>query len=170
LLEERVNVDKEAGIKPWDKVLSPLMSVTVSFPLVIVAGLDYRFGWSTGFTLWANILGLFFIAFGYVFACWALVVNRFFSSVVRIQTDRGHKVCDTGPYRIVRHPGYAGNVLALPGIALVLGSVWTFIPSAVALIVTIVRTSLEDRTLKEELPGYLEFTRRVRYRLFPGIY
>ena len=170
LLSERVNLDKESGIKPWDKVLSPLMSITVSFPLVIVAGLDHRFGWSAGFPLWANILGLFLIAFGYILACWALVVNRFFSSVVRIQTDRRHTVCDKGPYRIIRHPGYTGNALALPGIALALGSTWTFIPAALALIVTIVRTSLEDKTLKEELPGYLEYSRRVRFRLFPGIY
>ena len=70
----------------------------------------------------------------------------------------------------MRHPGYAGNVLALPGVALALGSTWTFIPAAVALIVAIVRTSLEDNTLKKELPGYLEYAQRVRFRLFPGIY
>ena len=96
--------------------------------------------------------------------------NRFFSGVVRIQTDRGHVVCDSGPYRIVRHPGYAGNILALPGIALALSSVWTLIPATVALIITVLRTALEDRTLQEELPGYRDYARRVRYRLMPGIY
>jgi protein-S-isoprenylcysteine O-methyltransferase Ste14 len=101
---------------------------------------------------------------------WAFVENRFFSSTVRIQTDRGHVVCDSGPYRIVRHPGYAGNIPPLLGIVLALGSVWTLIPAAVALIIAVIRTALEDRTLQEELPGYQEYTRRVRYRLFPGIY
>ncbi|HOO51445.1 MAG TPA: isoprenylcysteine carboxylmethyltransferase family protein, partial [Alphaproteobacteria bacterium] len=91
-------------------------------------------------------------------------------SVVRIQTDRGHVVCDSGPYRIVRHPGYAGNILPLLGIVLALDSVWTLIPATVALIITVIRTALEDQTLQEELPGYQEYTRRVHYRLIPGIY
>ena len=101
---------------------------------------------------------------------WALAENRFFSSVVRIQTDRGHVVCDTGPYRIMRHPGYAGNILPLLGIVLALGSLWTIIPAVVALVIAIVRTALEDQTLQEELPGYREYAQRVRYRLLPGIY
>jgi protein-S-isoprenylcysteine O-methyltransferase Ste14 len=79
-------------------------------------------------------------------------------------------VCDSGPYRIVRHPGYAGNILPLAGIVLALGSLWTLIPAAVALVIAVIRTALEDRTLQEELPGYEEYTRRVRYRLLPGIY
>jgi protein-S-isoprenylcysteine O-methyltransferase Ste14 len=98
-----------------------------------------------------------------------LAENRFFSSVVRIQTDRGHVVCDSGPYRFVRHPGYAGNILALFGIVLALGSVWTLIPAAVASIIAVIRTVLEDQTLQEELPGYRDYARRVRYRLIPWI-
>jgi protein-S-isoprenylcysteine O-methyltransferase Ste14 len=99
-----------------------------------------------------------------------LAENRFFSTVVRIQTDRGHAVCDSGPYRIVRHPGYAGSLPPLLGIVLALGSVWTLIPAAMALIISVIRTALEDRTLQEELPGYRDYARRVRYRLIPGIY
>jgi len=167
---ERTRFGKVPDTKPWDKVLAPLMGVSLSFPLVIVAGLDHRFGWSPVFPTWLNFLGLVLITFGYTIAVWALVENRFFSSVVRIQTERGHVVCDSGPYRIVRHPGYAGNILPLPGIILALGSVWTLIPSAVALIIAITRTALEDRTLQDELPGYRDYARRVRYRLFPGIY
>ena len=170
LLAERQNIEKAPGVKSWDKVLAPLMAVSISFPLVIVAGLDHRYGWSPVFPLWLNILGLALIAIGYAFADWALVENRFFSGMVRIQTDRGHVVCDSGPYRIVRHPGYAGNILALPGIALTLSSVWTLIPATVALIITVLRTALEDRTLQEELLGYRDYARRVRYRLMPGIY
>lgn len=130
------------------------MAVSVSFPLAIVAGFDHRLGWSPAFPLWLNLLGFVLIAIGYALAVWALVENRFFSSVVRIQTERGHVVCDSGPYRIIRHPGYAGNLLPLLGIVLALSTVWTLIPAAVALIITIIRTALEDHTLHEELPGY----------------
>lgn len=170
LLAERANSEKGLDVKPWDKVLAPLMAVSISFPLVIVAGLDHRFGWSPVFPTWSIILGFILIALGYTFAVWALAENRFFSGVVRIQTDRGHVVCDSGPYRIVRHPGYAGNVLPLPGLVLALSSIWTLIPAAVALIIVVIRTALEDRTLQEELSGYRDYARRVRYRLFPGIY
>ncbi len=170
LLAERQDIEKFQGSKGWDKVLAPLMALSVGFPLVIVAGLDHRWGWSPVFPLWLIALGFILISLGYGFAVWALVENRFFSSVVRIQTDRGHVVCDSGPYRLVRHPGYAGNILPLLGIVLALGSVWTLIPAAVALIIAVVRTVLEDQTLQEELPGYRDYARRVRYRLLPGIY
>jgi len=170
LLAERQNIDNVQTVKEWDKVLAPLMALSLGLPLVIVAGLDHRFGWSPAFPLWLNLLGFFLIAIGYAFAVWAIVENRFFSSVVRIQTDRGHEVCDSGPYRIVRHPGYAGNILPLLGIVLALSSLWTLIPAAVALVIAVIRTTLEDRTLQKELPGYKEYARSVCYRLIPGIY
>jgi len=170
LLVERATSGRKTNVKSWDKVLAPLMAISLSFPLVIVAGLDHRYEWTPVFPIWLNILGLVIVALGYAFAAWALVENRFFSSTVRIQLDRGHVVCDSGPYRIVRHPGYAGNILALPGIVLALGSVWTLMPAAVALIIAVVRTVLEDRTLQGELPGYPEYAQRVRYRLIPGIH
>jgi len=96
--------------------------------------------------------------------------DRFFSSVVRVQTDRGHVVCDTGPYRFVRHPGYSGNIIPLFGIVLALGSVWTLIPAVVTTIISVIRTALEDQTLQEELSGYRDYAQRVRYRLIPGIF
>jgi protein-S-isoprenylcysteine O-methyltransferase Ste14 len=170
MLAERQNTENFRNAKAWDKVLAPLMALSVGFPLVIVAGLDHRFGWSAVFPPWLIVLGFVLTALGYAFAAWALVENRFFSSVVRIQTERGHVVCDSGPYRLVRHPGYAGNVLALPGIVLALSSVWTLVPAAAALIIALVRTALEDQTLQDELPGYRDYARRVRYRLIPGIY
>jgi protein-S-isoprenylcysteine O-methyltransferase Ste14 len=171
LLAERQNIEKVLVAKAWDKVLAPLMALmSLGFPLVIVAGLDHRFGWSPVFPLWIIVLGIILITLGYAFSMWALVENRFFSSVVRIQADRGHVVCDSGPYRIVRHPGYAGYILPLLGIVLALGSLWTLIPATVALVIAVIRTALEDRTLQEELPGYQEYAQRVRYRLFPGIY
>lgn len=146
------------------------MAVSVGFPMVIVAGLDHRYQWSPEFPLWLIVIGFILLALGYAFATWALAENRFFSSVVRIQTDRGHVVCDSGPYRFVRHPGYSGNIVALFGIVLALGSVWTLIPAAVAFIIAVIRTALEDQTLQKELPGYRDYARRVRYRLLPGIY
>lgn len=170
LLAERVRSESIQAAKPWDKVLAPLMAVSIGFPMVIVAGLDHRFGWSAAFPVWVNLLGFVLVAFGYAFACWALVENRFFSGVVRIQAERGHVVCDSGPYRIVRHPGYAGNILPLPGIVLGLSSLWTLIPAAAALIIIVARTVLEDKTLQAELPGYREYARRVRYMLIPWIY
>ncbi|PLX24173.1 MAG: isoprenylcysteine carboxyl methyltransferase [Marinilabiliales bacterium] len=170
LLAERSKFGKAQNVKRWDKVLAPLMAVSLSFPLFIVAGLDHQFGWSSAFPTWLNILGFILIVLGYTFSGWAFTENRFFSAVVRIQTDRGHKVCDSGPYRIVRHPGYAGNVLAMPGIVLALDSLWTFVPVIVALIIAVIRTSLEDKTLQDELPGYRDYVRRVRYRLIPGIF
>ncbi len=146
------------------------MALSLSFPLVIVAGLDHRFGWSPIFPAWLNVTGFFMVALGYAFAAWAFVENRFFSALMRIQIDRGHMVCDSGPYRIVRHPGYAGYLLALPGIVLALNTVWTLVPLGVALVVAVIRTALEDRALQEELPGYRGYSTRVRYRLFPGVY
>ena len=170
LLAERQNIESMQNAKAWDKVLAPLMAVSIGFPMVIVAGLDHRYNGSPEFPLWLIVMGFILISLGYAYAVWALAENRFFSSVVRIQTERGHVVCDSGPYQFVRHPGYAGNVLALFGIVLALSSVWTLIPAAVATIISVIRTVLEDRTLQEELSGYQDYARRVRYRLIPGIY
>jgi protein-S-isoprenylcysteine O-methyltransferase Ste14 len=170
LLAERQNVEKLQSAKAWDKVLAPLMALSISYPLVIVAGLDHRWGWSPEFPLWLTVFGFILISLGYAISAWAYAENRFFSSVVRIQADRGHAVCDSGPYRFVRHPGYAGNIPPLLGIPLALGSVWALIPAAVALIIAVIRTALEDQTLQEELPGYRDYAQRVPYRLLPGIY
>lgn len=170
ILAERVSIEKAKNAKPWDKILAPLMAITLTFPLLIVAGLDHRYGWTPLWPTWISILGLILIAIGYAFATWALVENRFFSSTVRIQTDRGHSVCDSGPYRFVRHPGYAGNLLAVAGIILALNSLWTLIPAIAALVIALIRATLEDKTLHAELSGYPEYAEHVRYRLFPGIY
>jgi protein-S-isoprenylcysteine O-methyltransferase Ste14 len=169
-MAERYQSFKAQDVKPWDKIMGPLMALSLSFPLVIVAGLDHRYGWTPSFSTGLHILGLILIALGYAFASWALIENRFFSAMVHIQKDKGHAVCDSGPYSVVRHPGYAGNLLALPGIVLALGSVWTVIPVVLAIIIAVIRTELEDRTLQEELKGYKEYVQQVRYRLIPGIY
>jgi protein-S-isoprenylcysteine O-methyltransferase Ste14 len=99
-----------------------------------------------------------------------MLTNEFFSRDVRIQEDRGHAVVSDGPYRLVRHPGYAGFIVATLATPLVLGSLWALIPAALATAGLVVRTALEDRTLKEELDGYREFAQQTRYRLLPGIW
>ena len=96
--------------------------------------------------------------------------NTFFSEVVRIQEDRGHLVVTSGPYRVVRHPGYAGNIVAWPCIALALGSWFAVLLSAVIVVLFIVRTAWEDRALQTGLEGYAEYAERVRYRLVPGLW
>jgi len=170
LMAEREQLLKAPGVKSWDKLLAPLMGLSLGLPLFVVAGLDHRFAWSPHFPTSLNVLGLVLASAGYGFAGWAFLENRFFSAVVRIQTERGHVVCDTGPYRIVRHPGYAGSLLPPFAMALALDSVWVLIPATAAFVVAVVRTALEDRTLQEELPGYRAYADRVRYRLIPGIY
>jgi len=170
LQADRMRFGRGQQVEPWDRVLAPSMAFSVLYLLVIVGGLDHRHGWTTPFPTWVNLFGLVLCASGYGFAAWALVENRFFTSTVRIQTERGHQVCDGGPYRFVRHPGYAGTLLSVVGIPLALDTLWTFVAAGLALVVSVVRTGMEDRTLMEKLPGYREYARRVPYRLFPGLW
>lgn len=115
-------------------------------------------------------LFILFLLAGMVIVTWAEAVNKFFEVTVRIQTDRGHAVIDTGPYAFMRHPGYVGGILTALGMALSLGSVWALIPAGIASLVLIVRTHWEDQTLQAELNGYREYAMRVRYKLIPGIW
>lgn len=170
LLAERDRWKDAEGVEPWDKALSPLMALTSSILLYLAAGLDHRFGGSPVFPTWLTIAGLGLVVLGWAVSTWAMVENRFFSGVVRIQEDRGHEVCSSGPYGIVRHPGYAGLFLTLPGTVLALASLWAVVPAVVGLAVAAIRTSLEDRTLQDELPGYREYAQRTRFRLIPGVY
>jgi protein-S-isoprenylcysteine O-methyltransferase Ste14 len=136
----------------------------------LVAGFDARFGWSPDFQPLVKTLALALILGGYVLGSYALIENRFFSGMVRIQSERGHRVISSGPYRWMRHPGYAGALLAYLGTPLFLDSLWAFLPVAIITILLFARTSLEDRTLQDELEGYREYARRVRYRLIPGVW
>jgi len=169
LLNERAGSLDAENAKPWDKVLAPAMGLTPLFVLV-VAGLDERYQWSPPLAVGLQLTGLFLAAAGYAIATWAMYSNRFFSGVVRIQTERGHRVVDSGPYAYVRHPGYSGSLLAGLGFPLALASLWALLPLLLVFVVTVIRTRLEDETLRQELPGYAEFTERTRYRLMPGIW
>ena len=170
LLVERSQFLKGKGVKRWDKVLAPLMAIYGPLSLWVVAGLDRRFGWTAEIPLTVQVAALAIIAIGYVLITWAVAVNRFFSSVVRIQRDRGHRVITTGPYRWVRHPGYTGGGIAFLATPLALGSLWAFIPAGLTIMLLIVRTVFEDRTLQAELVGYQDYMQQTRYRLIPGFW
>ena len=168
LAAERSGV--KSGTKSWDKIILGLSAVTLIITY-IVAGLDSgRFQWSPRFHWGINAIGAILILLGEVIFLMAQKQNKFFSSLLRIQTDRGHTVCDTGIYKIIRHPAYFGNIITAIGIPLILGSIWGFIPSVVSIFLTIIRTSLEDKTLINELDGYRDYTYKTRYRLLPYIW
>jgi protein-S-isoprenylcysteine O-methyltransferase Ste14 len=110
------------------------------------------------------------LVLGFVLSTWVYAVNKFAEPSVRIQSERGHKVVDTGPYSIVRHPLYTFSSFLVVGIALALASYWALLPVALGAVVLVVRTSLEDRMLRNELEGYQAYASRVRYRLIPGVW
>jgi protein-S-isoprenylcysteine O-methyltransferase Ste14 len=153
-----------------DRAMAAPMSVYLPVVILVVAGLGERFGWAPSLTPAVRLAGLVIAVLGYLFTLWALSSNTFFSSVVRIQSDRGHRLVTGGPYRIVRHPGYAGFIAFWAGSALLLGSVWALIPTALLTGLTALRVVLEERTLKAGLDGYVDYVRSVRYRLLPGIW
>jgi len=133
-------------------------------------GLDVgRYRWSN-LGLWATVLGLVIFSCGWILLTWAMLVNPHFETTVRIQTDRHHRVVTTGPYTIVRHPGYVGASLWALGSPLIVGSAYGLIPAGLTVLLLVLRTYLEDRTLQAELPGYAEYAKQVRYRLLPGIW
>ncbi len=144
-------------------ILGPLV-------IVLVAGLDHRFGWTPPIPGALSAFGLALVVLGYGLGTWAMAVNRFFSAVVRIQKDRGQTVVTDGPYQLVRHPAYAGGLLASVGVPLLLGSGWSLLPSVLVAAALVARTRVEDRTLIKELEGYQGYAEQVRYRLFPLIW
>jgi protein-S-isoprenylcysteine O-methyltransferase Ste14 len=168
LILERTKPPKDA--KKWDRPLVALIGAVGPIALIVVAGLDHRFGWSGPVSAWWLLPGLALVVGGSTVTHRAVAANRFFSALVRIQRDRGHQVVDTGPYRVVRHPGYLGSLLHMPGAALMLQS-WRALAVVAAVAALIVfRTALEDRTLLAELEGYPAYASRVRYRLVPGLW
>ena len=169
-LRERARFTSSEGIKSWDRVLVMIVGLFGPMVVAIVAGLDRRWGWSGDVPLGVQVVGAVLIAGGYGLAVWAMVENAFFSSVARIQEDRAQKVVTTGPYRIVRHPSYAGALLAALALPFVLDAIWALIPAALLGAALVLRTALEDRMLNEELDGYLRYAERTRYRLVPGLW
>jgi protein-S-isoprenylcysteine O-methyltransferase Ste14 len=159
----------QPGTRRWDRILLVFLFSAYAAIYILAALDDGRFGWSR--LGWGGVaVGYALYAAGFVLTTWAEAVNRFFEAGVRIQTERGHHVIDTGPYAVVRHPGYAGAWLLFAGSALSLGSLWALIPAGLAGALLIVRIVGEERMLREELPGYKEYAQRVRFRLIPGVW
>jgi protein-S-isoprenylcysteine O-methyltransferase Ste14 len=158
------------GTKSWDKFFFPLYLPT-SISILVVAALDAgRFSWTAKLPALVYIISYPAIVLSLSLFLWAMRANKFFSSVVRIQTDRGHHVIRSGPYRFIRHPGYLAVIFAFISVAPALGSLWALIPASLTSVLIIIRTYLEDKTLKEELPGYSEYTQDVKFRLLPNIW
>jgi protein-S-isoprenylcysteine O-methyltransferase Ste14 len=168
LIAERGEIGE--GTRAWDILLALIMGRLVYLAIAIVAGLDKRFAWSPPLSLPLQVAALLFFVLALAWTDWAVVANRFFSGVVRIQHEREHKVVSRGPYRYVRHPGYLGSLVATLASPLVLGSLWALVPAGLTAVAIVVRTAMEDRVLQQELPGYRRYTRRVRYRLLPGVW
>jgi protein-S-isoprenylcysteine O-methyltransferase Ste14 len=155
--------------KSWDKVILTIYTILL-IGMLILAGLDAcRFHWAIA-PLVLQGLGWFGAAFAGFLIWWTVSVNTFLSRTVRIQDDRGQHVIDTGPYSLIRHPMYLGIIVLMLSIPLFLGSLWALIPGGLIGALFIVRTAMEDRTLEQELPNYLDYASRVRYRLLPRIW
>jgi protein-S-isoprenylcysteine O-methyltransferase Ste14 len=163
-------INRHKGTKRWDRILLVIFLPTLMAIPILAALDDGRFHWSH-LPWWGCVLGYALLIIGMVGVTWAQSVNKFFEPTVRIQTDRGHKVIDTGPYAIIRHPGYVSAYLLFVGMPLALGSWWTALIAAILMVpMLVLKTLWEDQTLQDELVGYREYAQRVRYRLIPGVW
>jgi protein-S-isoprenylcysteine O-methyltransferase Ste14 len=158
------------GTKSWDKTILKASGVLILLTIVL-AGLDSgRYNWTRDPAWYVYVAGFVLTLTGQLIFVAARRQNTFFSSVARIQTERGHTVCERGLYRVVRHPGYLGMILSLAGIPLLTGSSWSTVPVALAIVLLLIRTDLEDKMLQQELQGYADYTRKTPFRLIPRIW
>jgi protein-S-isoprenylcysteine O-methyltransferase Ste14 len=170
LLSERLKGNLNEGQKRWDKIVMILM-ITAGLGILIVPGFDVmRLAWTQRLPMWVEIVGLAIHLPCFIMIGAVLRENTFLSQVVKIDEQRGHHVIATGPYALVRHPMYVAAIFMIFGMPLALGSRWGLVPAAVMVVLLIIRTALEDRTLHAELPGYPEYAKTTRYRLIPGIW
>jgi protein-S-isoprenylcysteine O-methyltransferase Ste14 len=160
---------KQAGAKDGDARQIQLLNLVGLLPF-LVAGLDFRFGWTDQIALPVQVGAFVLFFLGYCLLSRAMITNRFFSLVVRVQEEKGHTVITGGPYLFVRHPGYAGFFIIVLAQPAILGSILAIIPAIITAGLIVIRTSREDTTLQAELPGCREFPRQVRYRMVPGIW
>lgn len=168
LANQRASVKQ--GTKSWDKVILTIYFLLVLLVIPVIAGLDIgRYQWSQLSINYAIFGVALYLAFFLLFY-WAMLANEHFEGSSRIQKDRAHRVIMNGPYGIVRHPGYVAMILASLADSLIIGSLYSLIPGVFAVIVTIIRTFLEDRMLQTELEGYTEYAKKIKYRLIPGIW
>lgn len=169
IIAERAKFMDHKDTASWDRSLSQLVGLGGGL-VPLVAGLDALFGWSPGFSMPVKMIALFLLLASYAFSSYTLIENRYFSGVVRLQPERDHHVISSGPYGLIRHPGYAAAFVFYPATCFLLDSAWAFLPSIFLLVFLIIRTKKEDQFLQQELSGYADYAKRVRYRLFPGIW
>jgi protein-S-isoprenylcysteine O-methyltransferase Ste14 len=167
LLAERLGPRK--GAKQWDTILMSVHGL-LQLALYVISGLDHRWNLTYSFAPAIQVAAALLCSSGYSLVVWSTASNAFFSQIVRIQTERGHTVSTGGPYRYLRHPAYAGGILTDVFMPILLASVWGLLIGLADSLVMILRTILEDRTLRAELPGYPEYSRHVRHRLVPGVW
>jgi protein-S-isoprenylcysteine O-methyltransferase Ste14 len=169
-LVERGRAMQAEDVAAGDRFMVVIVGLLGPLAIWTIAGLNKRFSWPPDVSFTLQIISIAGIVFGYALGTWAMVTNAYFSAVVRIQKDRGHKVVTDGPYRFVRHPAYSGGLVSSLAMPLMLGSFWALIPSGIALIFLVIRMKNEDKMLMEELPGYADYALQTRYRLVPGIW
>lgn len=167
VIEERGR--KKENVKKWDKILTTI-NIFPMIGIYVLSGLDYRLHWSIDLHISIHIIGIVLFFFGSMLFTWSMVSNKFFSTMVRIQEEREHKVATEGPYKYVRHPGYVGFILMFLVTPIALGSLYGLIMSGIVTIIVIIRTVLEDKTLNIELKGYKEYSKNVKYKLIPFIW
>ena len=168
LMTERSKIGKDS--KSWDKSILALSGIIYMISVVIASFDSGRYQWSPDFHWSIYLLGVVLMIIGQLIFLTARKENKYFSSVVRIQTDRGHSVCNTGIYKYVRHPGYSGMIISVAALPLLTGSVWSAIPIIIAIILLFLRTHFEDEYLKKELKGYSDYAQKTRQRLIPKIW
>jgi protein-S-isoprenylcysteine O-methyltransferase Ste14 len=170
LLNERGGWNRKKDAKSWDKILLIVFGTIGLYGHTILMSLDVgRFGWS-GLSPWFILPGIILFTGSFNLVYWSMAVNTHFETTVRIQHDRNHKVVSRGPYQIVRHPGYLGLSMANFASAMIVGSLYGFITATATLLILIIRTYLEDRTLMAELEGYREYAAKTCYRLVPFVW
>lgn len=160
---------KKKNIENWDKVLGKLIILSM-ISMFLTAGLDYRWKLTGIIDFRVQIISIILFVLGCVLNIWAMRVNYFFSDVVRLQPDREQKVCSSGPYKYIRHPGYLGMIIYYLVTPFILGSLWALIPASLIMILFIIRTRLEDKTLMKKLSGYKKYADSVKYRIIPKIW
>jgi protein-S-isoprenylcysteine O-methyltransferase Ste14 len=169
LIKERTTLGQDVDY--WDVVLATCGYLALYPVTFVVAGLDaVRYGPDISISLSIQLTMLLMFALGYGFSFWAVLSNPFFTTNVRIQHDRDHSVVSSGPYALIRHPGYAGVLFAHLAVPFALGSIWALVPVIVGTIFFMARTSREDKTLQEHLIGYQEYQTDVRWRILPGVW